>query len=362
MTYIVGSETIANKYLAYAASKRTGNTIRFDLFEKAFDKADWSIESSMSWDSLLDIRAQQIASKNKPIILGYSGGSDSYTMYEVLKRNNIKIAAIHIRSKPDDELERLMFIDPLAYMHREAAIYNFKIFQSTPTNKDYELVYSNPDWIWESNPRVQFSNGFSEQLMMENNDAYDWAMDQDYIYVTGHDKPRLLIKDDTFYSYQDDQTWHNLTDPRVHSFFITDELPELHIKQSYMLSKYIKRLAIEQNKPLDFYQEIWNANKFDAYTYSIDGCGRYGDLAHSHIQKKLNRNAKLIIGSGVQYGGRDLKSFNTGLLNNEKFIKNYLGGLFALRFDPLTKDIFNDYNNNMYYIKLINSKLYKLNT
>ena len=87
MNYVVGTEIFTNKYLAFANSKKTGNPIRFALYEEAFDKASWDVEPNLSWDSMLDIRAQQLADKKKPIVLGFSGGTDSYTVYDVFKRN-----------------------------------------------------------------------------------------------------------------------------------------------------------------------------------------------------------------------------------------------------------------------------------
>jgi hypothetical protein len=363
MNYVVGTEIFTNKYLAFANSKKTGNPIRFALYEEAFDKASWDIEPNMSWDSMLDIRARQLADKKKPIVLGFSGGTDSYTVYEVFKRNNIPIAAAHIRIKSNEGLEDLMYVEALDFIYKEAAQRNFKVFKTVGTKNQYNAIYDTPDWVWKTNQRLQFGVGLPEELSIEKNESYDWGLDQDYIYVTGHDKPRLIIQNDSFYSFQDDQTWHNLSDTRVHPFFINSEFPELHIKQSYMLAKYIKGLSIEQNKPLESYQEIWNANKFDSLAYSMLGCGRDGDLAKSEIQKKLNRNSKLIIpsilASKIEYSGRDCNLFYESVRNKEKFIMNYFKGLVLLKNDSLTKDIFCS-EDNFYSVKSISTKLYKL--
>jgi hypothetical protein len=363
MNYIVGTESFTNKYLAYASSKKTGIPIRFALYEEVFDKVNWDVEPNIDWDTLLDIRARQLANKKKPIILGFSGGTDSYTVYQVFKRNKIPIAAAHIRVKYNEGLESSMYDDALEFLYKEAAIHNFKVFEAKANKNQYNSVYDTPDWVWKTNPRLQFGTGLSEELIMEKNEAYDWDMDQDYIYVTGHDKPRLLIQNDTFYSYQQDQTWHNLSDPRTNPFFICEELPEIHVKQSYMLARYIKKLATEQNKPVEFYQEIWNANKFDSYAYSIMGCGRYGDLAKSDIQKKLNRNSTLTMPGGtskIEYSGPNYNLFYESLQDKENFLMNYFKGLMLLKHDSLTKDIFNN-KYNFYSVNLINTKLYKLN-
>ena len=114
---------------------------------------------------------------------------------------------------------------------------------------------------------------------------------------------------------------------------------------------------------MEFYQEVWNANKFDSLAYSIIGCGRYGDLAKSEIQKKINRNSKLILPTNytgnIEYSGRDCNLFYESFRNKEKFIMNYFKGLVLLKNDLSTRDIFRS-ENNFYSVSSINTKLYKL--
>jgi hypothetical protein len=95
--YQSGDRKFWNKFQAGHHAAVTNTNMRFNLYDAVFDKVDWSQEPSASWDTLLDMRAQQIAAKKKPIVLNFSGGTDSYTIYRVFERNNIHIDVVYMR-------------------------------------------------------------------------------------------------------------------------------------------------------------------------------------------------------------------------------------------------------------------------
>ena len=92
MYYEVGTAPtvkFTNRFMAAHHAGTHNLNMRFNMYDSVFDHSDWSREPDLTWDQLLDIRAQQIAAKNKPIVLYFSGGTDSYTIYKVFERNNI---------------------------------------------------------------------------------------------------------------------------------------------------------------------------------------------------------------------------------------------------------------------------------
>ena len=358
--YQVGTEWFGNKFLAQLESSRTNIPIKFNLFETELDSANWSIEPAETWDHLMDVRAQQIASLNKPIILSFSGGTDSLTIYHVFRRNNIKIDALYVKFKKDPK-EQHLYRDVLPFIEAERVKYGFQVLYSEETVDYLDSVYNTPEWVFaDMQLRVHFSiaSGFAG---LEELPSFDKGMDTDFVFVLGVEKPRIKIVNDRFYSYQSDTTWNGYFDPRNEFFYLSPKLPELHIKQSYMLANYIVELSKKENNSLDFYNNIHDVHKFDYLDYSIRGCGRIGDLANSRDQKVLNRhNGLTISNAGIQYIGRSSEILIEGLKSNAAYARNYIDGLRMLKSDSVMGKIFQS-ETNYYSVIDIDSKWYELN-
>lgn len=362
--YSVGDKVFKNKFKALEESSTTQLPINFCLFENAFDQADWSQEPAMSWDQLLDIRAQQIAAKNKKIILGFSGGTDSLTVYDVFIRNNIVPDCVHIRVKPNDIEQSLFYKEPLKFVEEERKKYGFKVIITEETFESLEEWYNTPEWILRPNARIEFTNGLAESQTIEFNSAYNHNIDQDYLYVVGLEKPYCRFQQGKFISYQYDQAWGQVLDPRIEPFFISPELPELHVKQSYMLAKYIVSLSVRENRALEYYQDLRNPDRYNYYETATTGCGRFRDLANSQLQKKFNKNSRLkFINNDIEkvnYFGRSLTSLHEGIKTKEKFALNYLSGIRMLSSDSSLSKYFKN-PNNLFDLPDYFSKFYYLN-
>lgn len=358
--YKVKDKIYFNKFQAYQESVKTSSPLLFDLYESQFDQVSW-MEPQLTWDQLLDIRASQITAKNKPIVLNFSGGTDSWTIYQVFKRNNLKIDVLHLATGKDP-LNKLIDQGTIDFLTKNNL--DSEIVISEEIEDNLNLYYSDPDWIWKRNGRMVFSNGLSETQPFEYR-KYKFGnkhIDEDYIQVVGFDKPRLHFDGISFYSYQDDTTFLSAIDSdRICPFFISGELPELHVKQSYMLAKHILSKSKLDNKPIEFYNNIFDATKHEYYDYAYKGCGRFGEISKSVFQKKFNRRTQLIIENDdiKFYQGKNLRMLLEGVKENKTYAKNYINGLIQLRNDSILKTIFRD-DKNYFSIKDIHSKLYKL--
>lgn len=362
--FTVGSKVFKNKFEALHESSTTTNTVNFHLFENAFDQADWSQDPSLSWDQLLDIRAQQIAAKNKKIILGFSGGTDSITVYDVFIRNNIIPDYVHIRTKPKDLEQNLFYKDPLTFIEEERKKHGFRVIITEESFESLEEWYDTPEWILRPTARIEFTNGLAESQTIEYNTAYQHNIDQNYCYVVGLEKPYCIFYQGSFFSHQYDQDWMHSSDPRVEPFFVSPDLPDLHIKQSYMLANYIVSLAIKEGNPLEYYHTLKDPDKNNYSEIATIGCGRFRDLANSTLQKKLNKNSRLSFVNDnlkkINYLGRSLTSLREGIKTNERFALNYLDGIRLLTSDSALKKYFNN-SNNLFKLPTFLSKGYKLN-
>ena len=96
--YSVNDKKFNNNYLAYYESYKTGKAITFHVHEELYDTLDWSKEPVESFELLMDIHAHRLRQKYNYLILNWSGGTDSHTIYNVFKRNNIHIDEIIIKA------------------------------------------------------------------------------------------------------------------------------------------------------------------------------------------------------------------------------------------------------------------------
>jgi hypothetical protein len=320
MSYIVnGSVRFNNRWRAieYANQVRTRN-VKFDLYNSAFAAQDWTHEPLLGWNELCDIRCRQLEQKNRPIILMWSGGTDSYTIYNALRRNNVKISAFVTKLRDDENLVNNS-VKWLQKNHNDPET-EFVIQQNTDI---LSHTYSNEEFLINSSCYSTFSisspDPYTDQLLRTK---YN-----DPIILVGLEKPRLLLENNCWYSIGIDLLFEPAMPPNnVEMFYITPELPELHIKQSWLLKNWIESL----NFPLTenfVNHEVHDARKFDYLSFAM-ACGRDGDLSCSHIQKITSRNTKIHIDlknmSKSFITGRGEKLFNQGVLDKIPLVMNYI--------------------------------------
>jgi hypothetical protein len=359
MYYSVGNRTFTNKFLAGSYAGKNNTPMHFNMYESAFDRADWTKEPTESWDYLLDIRAQQIAAKGLPIVLNFSGGTDSLTIYEVFKRNNIHIDIIYTRARVGVN-DRSSYSPVYEFLNKGIYDKTTKVVIREDSEELFNELYPNKDWIWDTAQRYQFA------MAQESFEYASRALGTDnFISIIGLEKPRLEFTDTGVYSYQDDENYvRPMNDSTLDCFYISPDLPKLHVKQSYMLLNYIKSLAPNSStSDLKKFNTVHQPLKFNWFDYSINGCGRYGDLNDSANQHAGNALSKFIIPqqeqfTGTEYQGRGSDWYAS--LSGTLAFKNYTQGLLNVVKDSAGK--FLQLNpGNFYSIRQFRSKYYQLN-
>jgi hypothetical protein len=255
---------------------------------------------------------------------------------------------------------------PINFLKENADKIDSKILILEENESNIKEFYNDPNWLWEKNSRIVFSNGLCESQFFEyrGKNLGDARIDDDYIQVVGLDKPRLNFKNGNFYSYQDDTTYLPvMNNSRLEPFFVSNDLPELHIKQSYMLAKHILAKSKIEKKSIEFYNNIHDATKHEYYDYAYAGCGRFGEVSNSVYQKRFNRTTFLEIDpfnlNNINYRGRSVDFLKEGVLKNQSYALNYLNGLVNARNDPSLKNLFRD-DKNYFSLVDLHSKEYKL--
>lgn len=358
-----GGTRFTNKFLAAHHAEHNNLNIRFNLYEDTFDSTDWGREPAFSWNQLLDIRARQIEAKQKPVVLYFSGGTDSYTIYKVFERNQIKLDAIYLRKRPDHVEGTYQLVHELF----SAGLYDpaTKILIDNDYQKALSKAYDSENWLWNANARQIF--GILAPDPYTQNYISSALGRDDFISVIGYEKPRLNITEHAIYSYQDDDNYNKLMAlPGIDCFYISPDLPELHVKQSYMLLNYIKSLkptAVCPNDIVDF-THMHNPNKFDWLDYSIKACGRFGDLNLSEMQHVGNTKTMMILPSsgkfdGSEVSGRPARWFQDLYKTNREIFNNFTNGYMSVLSDPAGKLLLED-PKNIFNLKHFTSKMYKM--
>jgi hypothetical protein len=360
--YKVGNQVFWNKFQAAHHAAKLNSSMEFVLYDSVFDTIDWSVEPESSWDTLLDIRAKQIAAKNKPIVFYFSGGTDSLTIYEVFKRNNIHIDVVWMRAWTFGDEQRSQ-IPVHELLQKDFYDKRTKIIIQDGDELMSKKAYSNENWIWEQGMRHQY--GIIGSDLNSNNEVAQYLGTDDFVAVIGFEKPRLLFTANGVFSYQEDENYvRPMSDPRFDCFFISPDLPELHVKQSYMMLNYIRAKEPTAVRPeqLEKYNSFHNATKFHWHEYSIEACGRFGDINYSEKAHAGNAMSKLYLPKngkfiGHEYRGRALVDYLK--FKHQDSFKNYTNGIMSVANDAAGKYLLTD-PTNFYSVRQYQSKHYQL--
>ena len=280
--YKIGNEILFNKYLALYESFSKKQSINFVCREQQFDAFDWTVEPPQSLDDLMTANALHLRQKYERLILGWSGGTDSHTIYNIFKKNKIHIDEIIIKTSPH-----------LAYQPKYAATWLRKNHYSSDTiiseydnHDDYYRMIDRPneEWIWKNSGDIMHSgvntNGAHTKAFVEKNHS-----GKNYVYICGLAEPWLLYKNNSYHSCVCDRVMNGVMghnhEFNIEYFFLD---PLLLIKQSHLLKKYIKNIVAnsehtkDPNKVLKMHQET-SIDSTHYYNYK-KAIGRHDELSH----------------------------------------------------------------------------------
>jgi hypothetical protein len=360
--YQVGSRKFLNKIQAAECAAQTGQDIKFYLYDSAFDQADWTQEPTATWNELLDQRAKQIASKNQPIMLNFSGGTDSLTIYKVFERNNIPIDVLYMRRRTDPVQQFFYtqvfeFFDKIRETNKDIKI----IVDDQDERQTLSEIYSNEDWMWTTHERPTFNMWGGGVISVKK---VTQLLGKEVISILGFEKPRLLfLPGGRVGSWQLDEMYSRVMGPwGSECFYISPDLPELHIKQCYMLKNHLKNKfnLTEYTQDLEQANSHHNPDKFDHLEYSY-ASGRFGDIGHSDLQHVIFQRTALIVPGTENYTHAHLQGLNSTMFNELKstaIVKNYINGLLSIKNSAAGQWL--GMSNNLMSMRKIHSKCYEM--
>lgn len=368
IAYRVGTKYLYNIYPALMESMQTSKPVEFYCRDNTYDQYDWTVEPEQSLDELMTAYAHSLRSEYERLILLWSGGTDSHTIYNILRQADIHIdeiiikASAHLEQYPDHHVDwiRANHWDPTTIITR---------YDQNDTELR-ALDCPGEDWVWKNKGDLGMfgmSTGAEgvKHLIERNHAGKRWTA------IAGYEKPRLVYRSGRWYARQlDTPLRQTMSYDHLTLFFME---PLIHIKQNHLIKHAVKRHIARNN--LTLYEGDWAESKWpqtpDGYRGWALGCGRHEELTYgaSNLQK-LRTGEYFSFDVTQEHSYRDLvhctdPTLQAFVTNQNVTAINYVKGLFNLASEHRFMSYVNDHGylqgpNQLLNINFIFSKEYDL--
>ena len=311
--YSVNDKIIYNRYLAEYESYQSKKPIKLHFLDELYDQYNWSQEPEQSFEELMDQHAHALRNKHNKLILSWSGGTDSHTIYNVFARNRIHIDEIFTRYYPDRHYITGSHVDWLYKNHWDPTTKIRALDLSEDTSQND--VYLDEDWIFKN-----FSNNM-RFIWTSNSPIWASWWDEEYgsanwCNISGFERPFVTEINGRWYYYMIDKISSYIeSGPNYANFFLE---PLINIKQAHILKRVYQKLAAAGD------QRNWNKSARVSY----------GPLAYRTLSRAYGRHDELEIGSS--YKQKSMASdtlevkIDPGKKSNEIFIPDGHGEIRLL--------------------------------
>ena len=346
--YKVKDQIFWNCYSAfvYAAYNDAHQEPRFCVYDEEFQKYDWTKEPTQSWESLLTQRAQQLRAKYDVLILGFSGGTDSITIYNTFVKNNIFIDEISFVWDDNYFPSGPKYIGK--WLEKHHADSHTQITHAKASERQFDEFYQHSSWLLESldNMQIKIDRRWpNREILREAEDRYPGKK---WVFIVGKEKPQIYKRHGKWFATHLDKLTHWATHKHMHDrtefFYIGPDAIDLHVKQCHMLKRY----AEIAHRPTDNWASWKKLGKHSAQSYdefASLGCGRDTEIVPgasyaSKIRASLrtiNDATHLIDGQIEKVSGLDplfLDKYRSGYT----WARNYIQGLQSLQTDSTLID------------------------
>lgn len=368
IAYRVGSKYIYNIYPALMEAMTSGHEVEFYCRDSVYDQFDWTKEPEQSLDELMTAHALAIRSSYERVILLWSGGTDSHTIYNIFKQANIHIdeilikASEHLEQYPDHHVTwmRANHWDPTTRITR----YD----QNDTTLRNLDCPDEN--WVWKNKGDLLMfgmSTGAEgvKHLIERNHAGKRWTA------IAGFEKPRLVYRQGRWWArHLDSPLRQTMSYDHLNRFFLE---PLINIKQNHLVKHAVKKHIKDNNLPLydgDWAEAKWHRT-VEGYRGWATACGRHAELTDgaSNLQKlRSDQYFSLDISQEKSYN--DLvtnpdPTLQAFLKNDNKTALNYIKGLFNLQSETRLVEFANQNQylrekNHLVNPRLMFSKCYDL--
>jgi hypothetical protein len=299
---------------AYAALQTPTTRPLFYFYDDEFDKLDWTIEPQESFELLMEIRAKQLREKYDRLVLFFSGGTDSITIYNTYKRLNIHLDEIVITYHEDDNYGHTTkcvqwlkdnIYDPLTVitaLSRDGHPSRYESF------KDDFLIDNSVRYVFNT-----FNGTYESIRNVKNSPTFK---NSNSVIILGLEKPHIMFKDNAWYTTHLDKIYAPfLNIDSTEWFFITPDLPQLHLKQTHLLKRFAQQFV---NPPTTWFSSLFGDQSWQNLALLGKWTGRDDNISLTNAinQKAFNKKNIRLLQDSEQIG-----------------IKKFLNGLSAIEID-----------------------------
>jgi len=332
IAYKVNNKFINNIFLAARESQVSTQPVELYCYDHVYDQHNWAVEPELDFESLLSSHALHLRNKFEKLILLWSGGTDSHTIYNIFKKNQIHIDEIIIRTNKNS----IMFPDYHAKWLKENHWDPHTIITDYDGyNPELRMIdLSDEDWVWKNRGdllRYTVSScGDGVKFLCEKNySGKNWSL------ISGHEKPRLIYRNGNWYHRQLNLALEStMGNDKIEHFFLE---PLVAIKQAHLLKNSVKKLIFKNKLPLyneDSAEAKWTQTN-SGYRQLAKACGRHDELTLgvSLNQKlgciELDKTELNLIGDWKNIKTAD-QQLLVDLQNNNQVANSYVKGLYNL--------------------------------
>jgi len=315
--YQVNNKILYNPYLAYYESYKSNKPITFYCFDAEYSKLNWTQDPVETIDELMTRHAVFLRNKHKKIILPWSGGTDSHTIYNIFVQNNIHI----------DEI--MVFVDDITTInaHAKWMVENhpdptteITVVKLPTVDKDNIIYEEHPeygdDWMFQNKGRF-LKVGRAADAEYFNIYCQRKYNDTDYVVVLGLEKSSVYYEAPYWYSKQNDiLSSLSFGHENIDCFFLE---PMINLKQSHIAKNTLK--MIQQTRPdkpnLVADPRVRETNKLEyQLIYNIHG-------RHPELIPGMSAFQKIYISSSEGYYSLEVTP-DLQLRNGEKFLRDII--------------------------------------
>jgi len=329
--YDVNGEKTYSKIRAIELSSGDVSKISFKWMENTWNKSSWHIEPQQTWQELVKIRCEQIRERYSYVSLWYSGGYDSHTILKTFVDNHILLDELVIidRTSLYDDPEYKFAVEH-AKTIKKNYFPNIKINIIPIHYSDIINFYDSMGdyWIYHIGSTLRFNKTTKYYLtnyhenIIKNLNKYTTRAD-----IMGHEKAKVYLHDNKWYCFFLDDNLSDIVGSKQESFYLSEDLPELFIKQAWNVCKWFETLPefspelvhliqgkdMSKNGPYTKYYSAWNI-----------AMGRY-PLYHSDISSVIG--SQKFLHTNNTDSPDSLKLLNYAKNNEIKVYKTYMNGL-----------------------------------
>lgn len=307
---------------AYAAVHTPHVFPTFDLYDKEFGALDWTKEPELSFSALMEMRAIQLRQKYDKIVLYFSGGTDSTTMYLTFKRLNIHIDEIVVLAT--ERLELGQHKDNVKWLVENHDDPTTLITTGEYTTVPGEYHSYTDDFLTNSNVIVggSYYGGARGYRKHHIDDAKYANCTSGHIF--GVEKPLIQCIDGKWYAYHLDKIYAPFLCGTLEWFYVSPDLPYLHVKQCHMLKNNLRRVfGSEKNCDSAVLSRKNNAT----YTLVAEWAGRVNDVVpENSFTQKIFYDVEPINTLSLINGGRNY-------ISREEQFNKYVVGFKSMQAD-----------------------------